>query len=1183
MVTEYPDVVLRCWRLRVEQNSSSTLDERHHLGNGLSRTTGAILSSEEEQTGNGSRDRNNSDLISCRSSAETLFSECTDGITRGMKDECESSSGNCNAFSFRNRSSSNDDSSRKKVECRNSIVSIGRNENNGTKEEKVAMQSKTASSHEGADHGILIKKSCKLELRKEKQVGLFKDDSIVVTLVEINDDLADPKAYLWIGERVPESKIALSTDQSTLDELSRRIAQRCGSPVHQNSPIEIIIVYQSQEPQDMLRALNTCKGGWGIIFIRERTSDSPSDSPYRVIELEEKYGVAVALELVRKDRIGDVIRKGRTNTSAQIVFFPFPSKVKSYIVVQGTCPVYMWHSSEESTSVGCLGRHICENAAYLFPRRQNTVLPSCKDKRGKKSKRKKAASPELLHLWGGEASVSPPPPKLFWEAMGLEVEGRFPVEEPCLPTTLTTRDCIDVAAECSSHSTHIEAASRSKTSTHQLFQGKTGGGDPQENSTGENGASCKIKESAASHVHERGTQQPLTLDNGMDDNVEETGEVKSSTMDVESELSFNRADRIRNGSNPDIWIVDNEGTTQYQGTTLDKYVVDDYVDIISSKSVMVDGVHAKPKRTSACGKKRETLMTAAVECGVDDGIKNVGSSIVEHQMVDGAAVATLDGSLLQSYGDAPVTESSAASKRVQRDAIGIETTEEVVDSKVVVDAIDFDGVSVNNLVNAKARLLTTPNDSCFNANIGCCTDTTGVDGQRGKLGGTTFSTVDGRRRSSSQSAFILDEPDCNTSGIKLNEIQQQLSPQPPRCEGKRDTTTGVLARGQQVGASSNAISPQCNGLGRPNFLLDVVKHHCLLDVSKCKSFSSNEHEMKEVGAYNTVVNEVSGALSSEAVPRLRCDGEVLPLQPSVNTGTINVVTESEREIERVIFQESVDDGTGTMNIEQRQTQNADACDDESAATAPVNASKEQLESIHYPTEDDRDQNEVSDRVRNTRSASTKKSPSMTNKTNVMNHDDCGIVQEVPDPISNSPEAPPKMPRRGSNSAVERARALADIDRCRREEQRVLNANANGFMDQVQDLVATITHGGRKGSCAIDHRKGNTTINQSHQTLSRRGSVAHEPSRILDIRSDSTPMKEASTLSRRTSSVYHSPAPLTPTRIDLNYANTKPTIWEAWNPGRSDLKVPLPATIPEIPGSFELFLDWHKICCAQGFG
>ncbi len=1181
MATEYhPDAVLRCWRLKIEKNTS-ILEEsrRHNLGNGLSRTSGAILSSNEDHTGNGSRDRNNSDLISSRASAADKITECTDGVTRGLTDEY--TSGNCNVFSSRNISS-NDDSSRKNAEYGKSIVSVGLSENNGAREEKVAMQCKTASNHEVAAHDILIESSCKLELRKEKRVGLFRDDSIVITLVEMNNDLPGPKAYLWIGERVPESEITLATDQSTLDELSRRIAQRCDSPVHQNSQMKMIIVYQSQEPQDMLHAFNNiCKRRWGVLFIRERMSDSP----YRVIKLEEKHGVAVALELIRKDTIGGVIRKDRTSTSAQIL--PFPSKMKSYIVVQGTCPVYMWHSSEESESVGCLDRYICENAAYLL-QRQNTVLPSWKEKKGKKSKRKKTASPKLLHLWGGEASVSPPPKK-FWEAMGLEEEGGFPVDESCLPTMLTTRVFNDVATECGNHITDIEVASRCEATSHELFQSKTGGEDSQENSTGEICASCKIKESA-SHVSEHGALQPLTPDNDTVDNVEETDEVKNSKMNVESELSYSRTDGIHNGSSsPDNCAVDNAGATQFQGRMLDEYIVDDYVDIIFSKSVMIDGVNAKPKRMSVCG--RETLMTDMVECGVDNLMKNVGSSIVEHQVADGTAVATLNGSLLESHGDAAaVTESSADSKRVQGDTVGIERTEEVVNSKVVLDEIDgLDGVSVNNLEdNAKAaQLLTTPNKSRFNANVHCCTDTTtGVDGQRCELGADTFSTVDGTRRSSNQSSLILDEPDSSTLGVKQNEIQQHLSHQlPTRCEVKSDTTTGVLERGQQVdGTSLNAISPQCNELGKPNFLLNAVKHHCLLGVGKCKSFSSNAHEMKEVGAHKTMVNEVSGSRSSEPVPLLLCDGEALPLQPSINTCTTNVVTESEREIERVIFQESVDDGTGAVNAEQRKPQNAAACDDESAATASVNASKEQLQSIHHPIQEDRDQNEISDMVPNMSPASSTKSPSMTNMTNVTNRDDCTIVEEVPDPISNSPEAPPKIHRRGSNSAVERARALAGIDRCRREEQRVLNANTNGFMDQVQNLVARIIYGGGKGNCAIDHSEGNTTINQSHETPSRRRlSVAHEPSTILDIRSDSTPMKEASTLSRRSSSVYHSPAPLSPNRIDVNYADIKPKIWEAWNPGRSDFKVPLPATLPEIPDSFELFLDWHKICCAQGFG
>ncbi len=1156
MVTESPCTVLRCWRLRVEKNTS-ILEGSNRGNGGLSRSSCAIPSSDGECTWNGGHDRNNSDFSSCRSSGETPFSECTDGDTRRTRNECESSSGDCNVASLNNNIPSNDDSS-SKAECRNNIVSVGSSENNISKEEKVDMQSKTASSHE-VDHDKFIKQNCNIELRKEKQVGLFRDDYMIVTLVEMNGLAANPKAYLWIGERVHESTTALATHPSTIDELSRRISQRCSSQVHQDLPIEITIVYQSQEPQDMLRAFNTCKRGWGILFIRERMSTSP----YRVIELVEKHGMAVAYERVQKDRIG-VVSKGRTSTSSQIII---PSKLKSYVVVQGSRPIYMWHSSEESTSVECLGRYICENAACLLHQQNDVLSSSSKEKRGKKSKRKKP-SPELFHFGGGDASTSPPPPKLFWEAMGLEEEGGFPVDKSCLPTTLSARDCIDVANDCISHRTHTEVASHGKTSMHQPFQGNTGNEeDPQENV-----ASCKIK--GVSHPGNcRGTQQPVTLENGMDNNLENAGEVKkSSTMDVVNELSLKHV-CLRNGSNLDIRVVNDEGT-QYQGT-LDEYVVDDYVDITSSKSVMVDVVDSKPKQISTC--KRETLTDATVECEVvDDGIINVMSN-VECQVVDGAAVATLDNSLQSYDDDVDVAERCSASKRAQNGSVVIETTEVVDSKKRVMNAIDMDGgVSVNVDNSKEDQLLTAPNEVRYKTNIGCFTDTTIVDEQRGKLG-IISAVEDGVRRSSSPSLLILDElKGSSTDGVKFNEINQ-LSPQPSRCEGERGTES-VLVKDQQVDASSDATAPQhCDELGRHHFLLDVVKHPCLLDVSKCKAFSPNIHDIIEVEPYNTVVNGVSGALSVETGSRIRNDGEVL-LQPSVNT-----VTEPKHEIGKVISQDSVDNDVGIMNEEEQQrTQNA-ACDNESVATTLVNASKGQVESTIYgpmQDNDDRDANEVTVRVHNTPPSASKKS-TKTNKTNVNYNDDYCNVREILDPISNSPEAP-KIPRRGSAFAVERARALADIDRFRREEQRVLNAN--GFMDQVQNLAASIIRGGGGGgSFAREHREGSTTDNQNHQTLSRRGSAAKESSAILDIRSDSTPVKSTTTLSRRSSAVYHSPAPLTPTAIDLNYSDMKPTIWEAWNPGRSDLKAPLPAMLPEIPGSFELFLHWHKICCTQGFG
>eukprot|EP01084_Bolivina_argentea_P078982 143331_1 len=1158
MVTESPCAVLRCWRLRVEKNTSIREGSNRGSG-GLSRSSCAIPSSEGECTWNGGHDRNNSDFNSCRSSGEAPFSECTDGDTRRTRNECESSSGDCNVASLSNNTPSNDDSS-SKAECINSIVSVGHSENDGTKEEKVDMQSKTASSQE-VDHDKFMKKNCNIELRKEKQVGLFRDDYMIVTLVEMNDLAANPKAYLWIGERVHESTTALATHPSTIDELSRRISQRCSSQVHQDLPIEITIVYQSQEPQDMLRTFNTCKGGWGGLFICERVSTSP----YRVIELVEKQGVAVAYERIRKDRIG-VISKGRTRTSSQIII---PSKMKSYVVVQGSRPIYMWHSSEESTSVECLGRCICENAAYLLHQQNDVPSSSSKEKRGKKSKRKKP-SLELFHFWGGDASTSPPPPKLFWEAMGLEEEGGFPVDKSYLPTTLSARDCIDVANDSISHHTHTEVAPHGKTSKHQQFQDNTGNEeDPQGNV-----ASCKIE--GVSHPGNcRGSQQPRTLENVMGNNMENAGEVKkSSTMDVVNELSLKHVSP-RNGSNPDIRVVDDEGT-QYQ-RTLDEYVVDDYVDIISSKSVMVDVVDSKRKQILAC--KREILTDTTIECEVvDDGIINVVSN-VECQVVDGAAIATLDNSLQSYDDDADVTERCSASKTVQNSGVVIETTEVVDSKKTVMNAIDMDGgISVNVANSKEDQLLTAPNEVRYKTNIGCFTDTTIVGGQRGKLG-IISAVEDGvRRRSSSLSLFILDElGGSSTDGVKLNEINQ-LSPQPSRCEGKRGTES-VLVKDQQVDTSSEATAPQhCDELGRHHFLLDVVKHPCLLDVSKCKAFNPNVHNIKEVEPYNTMVNGVSEALSFESVSRTWNAGEVLLLQSSVNT-----VTEPEHEIGKVISQDSVDNAVGIMNEEEQQrTQDAD-CDNKSAVTTLVNASKGQVETtIHRPMQDDdRDKNEVTVRVHNTPPSASKKSSTMTNKTNVKYNDDCCIVRKILDPISNSPEAR-KMPRRGSNSAVEKARALADIDRFRREEQRVLNAN--GFMDQVQNLAASIICGGGEGgSFAKEYRERSTTANQNRQTLSRRGSAANESSTILDIRSDSTPVKSTTTLSRLSSAVYHSPAPTTPTAIDLNCGDMKPTIWETWNPGRSDLKAPLPAMLPEIPGSFELFLDWHKICCTQDFG
>ncbi len=1134
MVAKSPDAVLRCWRLRVEKDTPNL--EENHLGNG-----GLT-----------------------RHSSTTPFSECTDGEdTRGMRDECESSSGNC-------------------------IMSIGISKNNGTKEEKVAMQNKinASTSHEVDHSNKPITTNCMIEFRKEKQVGLFKDDSMVIVLVDMND-LADPKAYLWIGERVPESTAVLATCPRTLNELSRRIAQRCCSAVHQNSPIEIMIVYQSQEPQEFLRAFNICKCGWGILFTRERTSNSP----YRVIELVEKHGVAVALELVRNDRIG-VISKDRTSTCTLI---PFPSKMKSYIVVQGPRPVYMWHSSEESTSVKCLGRHICENAAWLLQQQNPILSSSSKEKSGKKSKRKKAV-PELLHLWGGEASVSLPPPKIFWEAMGLEEECGFPMEEPCLATTLKASDYTDIATECSSHQdTYIDTTVlRDETSMHQPFQGKTGDVCTQENSPGEDVTSCRIIESVSSHVQGRGTQQPLALEvnNVIDDHVEKMNEVKSSntTMDMGDGSCPNHTVYLRNRDNSDICVDDAEGT-QFLGGTLDEYVVNDYIDIISSESVTVNNsVDNTPKRVTS---------TATVECGVNhDSIRNVVSNVEQQHKVVDEAVACLDDSHLKSCSDAIDTESSAL-KMAELSVIGIETAQRVVNSKVMDDAIDLNGVSVN-LDRAEIQLSNaTPNELHSNTtSIGCSTDTTttttttGMDGQKGELG--SISVADGTRRcSSGLSSLILEEFEDNPDGVvMLNEIQQ-LPPQPPKCEEKRGTIS-VLVKGQHADASSNAISSHCGEPRRPHFLLDVVKNHYLLDVSKCKALSSNVHEMVEdIGTNNNIMlnNKVSGVLTLETGSRLRDNGGRVQLQPSgVNTvATINLVSESEHEVERTdICQDSVnDDGVGMRNGDQQLllTQNEAPCDNESSAVmASANALEEQLESIRHPMQDDKDhQNEVSVSMRNSPAASTKKSPSKTEKTTyVKNHEDFYIVHEIPDPIlNNSPPDVPKMSRRGSNSAVERARALADIDRCRREEQRVLNSN--GLMDQVQNLVARIIGGGGEGSCVTEEREGHKTISQNHETHSRKGSSTHDSETILDIRSEITPVKASTALSRRTSAVYHSPAPLTPTPMDLNFSDTKPTIWEAWNPGRSDLKVPLPATLPEIPGSFQLFLDWQKICCAQGFG
>ncbi len=829
MATEYPCAVLRCWRLRVGENTS--ILEGSNSENGGTHSC-AVPSSEGERTWNDGHDRkNNSDFSSCRNPGEAPFSECTDGDTRRMGNDCEPSSGVCTVGSLSKSTPSNDDDvSSSKVECRNSIMSVGRSENNGPKGENVVMQRKAASAHE-VDHDKFVESKCIMELRKEKQVGVFRDDCIIVTLVEMEDLAVNPKAYLWIGERVNESTTALATHPSTVDELFRRIAQRCNSQAHQDLPLEITIVHQSQEPQDMLRAFNDCKVGWGILFI----SEIVSTSAYRVIELVEKQGVAVACERVLKGRL-DVISKGRNRTSSQILI---PSKMKSYVVVQGSRPMYVWHSSDESASVECLGRHICDKAAFLL-HRQNDVPSSSKEKRSKKKSRRKNPSPELFHFReGDDSSPSNHPPKFFWEALGLEEEGTFPVDTSCLPTTLSARDCTDAASEGICHDIRTEESSHGRTSIHQPFQGSTG----------------------------------------------------------------------------------------------------------------------------------------------------------------------------------------------------------------------------------------------------------------------------------------------------------------------------------------NDEDPQ----GRHHFLLDVVKHPCILDMSK--AFSPNVHKIKEAEHYDTVVNGGLGAPSFESGSQIwNAIGEVPFQQPSVNT-----VTEPEHEIGKVISQDSVDNDVGIMiEEEQQRTQNIE---DKSSVTTLANASQGQVESTinRKMQNDDVDRHEATVTVHNTPSITSKKSSPMKNKTNVnVYSNDCHIVEETLDPTSNSPEVP-KMPRRGSHSSVERARALADSDRFRRGEERVLNAN--GFMDQVQNLVASIIHDGGK-----EEREGCTTANQSRQTFSRRGSATDETS-ILDIRSDNSPVKSTTTLSRRSSAaVYHSPAPITPNAIGLNCGDIKkPTIWETWNPGRSDLKTPLPAMVPEVSVSFETFLDWHKISCAQGFG